>query len=58
MNSVVGPDSLNPDRNPDPAFQVNPDPDSDPDTAPDPVLNPDPGFKKKKNSAEIFSHIF
>jgi hypothetical protein len=34
--------SLNPDTDPDPAFQVNPDPDQYTDT--DPILNPDPVF--------------
>ncbi len=40
MYSVVDPDSLNPDRDPDPACQVSPDPDTDPV----PVPNQDPGF--------------
>jgi hypothetical protein len=42
QDSVVDPDSLNPDLDtyPDPAFQVNPDTDTEPVS--DPVL--DPGF--------------
>ncbi len=31
ISSVVDPDSLNPDTDPDPAFQVNLDPDTDPE---------------------------
>jgi hypothetical protein len=42
--SVVDPVSLNPDRDPDPAFQVIPDPDTDPDTEPDQVPNPETGL--------------
>ncbi len=38
--SVVDPDSLNPDTNLGPEFQVNPAP--DPDTDPETPLNPDP----------------
>ncbi len=40
QGSVVDPDSLNPDLDRYPAFQVNPD--TDPEPVSDPVL--DPGF--------------
>jgi hypothetical protein len=49
----VGLDSLNPDTDPDPAFQVNPDPDNS---------DPDQGFYdqklKKKNTAEFFFQFY
>ncbi len=50
------PDSLNPITYQDPAFQVNPDKDTDP------VLNPDPGFWwpkiEAKNTTEYFFSFF
>jgi hypothetical protein len=55
-DSVVHPDSLNPDTDtdPDPAFQVNLDPDMQPD--PDPTQIQD--FDNKKMKKKIFFNLF
>ncbi len=50
-------DSLNPDpvKDPDPAFQVNQDPDTDPNTYPDPDSIRIQGFDEQKLKKKKYS---